>query len=238
MVTEITLKVNPKPQTFSTGLAYFSSLRDAGQAVTDIMHSGIIPSVLEVLDDNAVKVLREQTSFDLPDVEAIILVETDGYTQAEASYQMTKVIEVFKENKATHIQQADSAEEAEELWRARKSVGSAASNIGTNSVSEDVTVPMSKLPDLLTGISAIVKNYGLPFVIFGHAGDGNLHPKILYDRSKPEEVKGVASAVDEIFKLTCDLGGTLTGEHGIGLAKAPYMNLEHDQVAMGLMRSL
>ena len=238
VVTEITLKVNPKPQTFNTGLAYFSSLRNAGQAVTDIMHSGIIPSVLEVLDDNAVKVLREQTSFDLPDVEAIILVETDGYTQAEASYQMSKVIEVFKKNDATHIQKADSAEKAEELWRARKTVGSAASNIGTNSVSEDVTVPMSKVPDLLTGISAIVKNYGLPFVIFGHAGDGNLHPKILYDRSKPEEVRGVEKAVDEIFKLTCDLGGTLTGEHGIGLAKAPYMTLEHDQVAMDLMRSL
>ena len=91
---------------------------------------------------------------------------------------------------------------------------------------------------LLTGISAIVKNYGLPFVIFGHAGDGNLHPKILYDRSKPEEVRAVAKAVDEIFKLTCELGGTLTGEHGIGLAKAPYMTLEHDQVAMNLMRSL
>ena len=238
VVTEITLKINPKPQSFDTSLAYFASLRDAGQAVTDIMHSGIIPSVLEVLDDNAVRVLKEQTSIELPDVAAIILVETDGYTQAEASYQMTKIIEVFKKNKATHIRRADSADEAEELWRARKSIGSAASGIGTNSVSEDVTVPMSKVPDLLTGISAVVKNYGLPFVIFGHAGDGNLHPKILYDRSDPEQVTGVARAVDEIFKLTCDLGGTLTGEHGIGLAKAPYMNLEHDQVAMDLMRSL
>jgi len=238
VVTEITLKINPKPQSFDTSLAYFASLRDAGQAVTDIMHSGIIPSVLEVLDDNAVRVLREQTSIEMPDVAAIILVETDGYTQAEASYQMTKIIEVFKKNKATHIRRADSADEAEELWRARKSIGSAASGIGTNSVSEDVTVPMSKVPDLLTGISAVVKNYGLPFVIFGHAGDGNLHPKILYDRSDPEQVTGVARAVDEIFKLTCDLGGTLTGEHGIGLAKAPYMNLEHDQVAMDLMRSL
>jgi glycolate oxidase len=238
VVTEITLKINPKPQSFDTALAYFASLRDAGQAVTDIMHSGIIPSVLEVLDDNAVRVLREQTSIELPDVAAIILVETDGYTQAEASYQMTKIIELFKKNKATHIRRADSAEEAEELWRARKSVGSAASGIGTNSVSEDVAVPMSKVPDLLTGISAIVKNYGLPFIIFGHAGDGNLHPKILYDRSDPEQVKGVTRAVDEIFKLTCELGGTLTGEHGIGLAKAPYMNLEHDQVAMDLMRSL
>jgi glycolate oxidase len=238
VVTEITLKVNPKPQVSNTGLAYFASLRDAGQSVTDIMRSGIIPSVLEVLDDNAVKVLQEQTSLDLPDVSAIILVETDAYTQAEASHQMTKIIQVFQKNNATHIKKADSAEEAEELWRARKSLGSAASKLGSHSVSEDVTVPMSKVPDLLTGISTIVKNYKVPFIIFGHAGDGNLHPKIVYNRSDSEQVKGVAKAVDEIFKLTCDLGGTLTGEHGIGLAKAPYMALEHDQVALELMRSL
>jgi glycolate oxidase len=175
---------------------------------------------------------------DLPDVDAIILVETDGYTQAEASYQMAKVIEVFKKNRATHIQKTDSAEEAEELWLARKSVGIAAAQLRPNFVSEDVTVPMSKIPDLLMGISAIVKNYRLPFIIFGHAGDGNLHPKIMYDRSDPEQAEGIEHAVDEIFKLACDLGGTLTGEHGIGLAKAPYMGLEHDQVAMDLMRSL
>jgi glycolate oxidase len=171
-------------------------------------------------------------------VDAIILVETDGYTQAEASYQMAKVIEVFKKNRATHIQKTDSAEEAEELWLARKSVGIAAAQLRPNFVSEDVTVPMSKIPDLLMGISAIVKNYRLPFIIFGHAGDGNLHPKIMYDRSDPEQAEGIEHAVDEIFKLACDLGGTLTGEHGIGLAKAPYMGLEHDQVAMDLMRSL
>ncbi len=238
IVTEITLKINPKPRAFHTGLAYFASLRDAGQSVTDIMHSGIIPSVLEVLDENAVKVLQGQTRMNLPDVNAIILVETDGYTQAEASYQMNKVVEVFKKNKATRIQKTDSVEEAEELWRARKSVGIASSQLMPNIVSEDVTVPMSNIPDLLTGISSIVKKHGLPFIIFGHAGDGNLHPKIMYDRSDPEQVKGIEQAVDEIFKLTCDLGGTLTGEHGIGLAKAPYMHLEHDQVAMDLMRSL
>jgi len=101
-----------------------------------------------------------------------------------------------------------------------------------------VAVPMSKVPDLLIGISNIVGNYRLPFVIYGHAGDGNLHPKIMYDRTDPEQVERVSNAVGEIFKLSCDLGGTLTGEHGIGLAKAPYMELEHDLVAFELMRSL
>lgn len=238
VITEITLKINPKPSAFSTGLASFVSLKEAGQAITDIMHSGVIPSVLEVLDENTIVVLREQGRADLPEAKAMILVETDGHTQAEASFQMSKVMEEFRKNSAIHIQRAKSAEETEELWRIRRSVSSAAAQLRTNNVSEDVTVPMSMVPDLLTGISTIVKNYGLPFVIFGHAGDGNLHPKIMFDRSDPEQVRRLSKAVEEIFRLTCDLRGTLTGEHGIGLAKAPYMHLEHEVVALDIMRSL
>lgn len=238
IITEITLKINPKPMAFKTGLALFSSLRDAGRAVSDIMHSGIIPSVLEVLDENTIKVLQDHSSVNLPDVTAIILVETDGYTRAETSFQMEKVIEIFRKNSATDIQIADSIEEADELWRIRKSISSIVAQIRPNNVSEDVAVPISMVPNLLTGISKIVRNHGLPFVVFGHAGDGNLHPKIMYDRSDPDQVKQLRKVVTEIFKLTCDLGGTLSGEHGIGLAKAPYMTLEHDQTAIDVMHDI
>ncbi len=238
VATEITLKISPKPLAFKTCLALFPSLKDAGKSVADIMHSGVIPSVLEVLDDNSISVLREHADMDLPDVNAIILVETDGYTEVEVSFQMNKIIDVFKRNSAMDIQAADSPEEAEELWKGRKSVGSVASQLRANNISEDVTVPISKVPDLLTGVSNIVRKYGLPFVVFGHAGDGNLHPKIMYDPSDPKEVEGAKKAADEIFTLTCNLGGTLTGEHGIGLAKAPYMKMEHDPVALDVMSSL
>ena len=238
IITEITLKINPKPMAFKTGLALFSSLRDAGRAVSDIMHSGIIPSVLEVLDENTIKVLQDHSSVNLPDVTAIILVETDGYTRAETSFQMEKVIEIFRKNSAADIQIADSIEEADELWRIRKSISSIVAQIRPNNVSEDVAVPISMVPNLLTGISKIVRNHGLPFVVFGHAGDGNLHPKIMYDRSDPDQVKQLREVVTEIFKLTCDLGGTLSGEHGIGLAKAPYMTLEHDQTAIDVMHDI
>ncbi len=238
VATEITLKISPKPLAFKTCLALFPSLKDAGKSVADIMHSGVIPSVLEVLDDNSISVLREHADMDLPDVNAIILVETDGYTEVEVSFQMNKIIDVFKRNSAMDIQAADSPEEAEELWKGRKSVGSVASQLRANNISEDVTVPISKVPDLLTGVSNIVRKYGLPFVVFGHAGDGNLHPKIMYDPSDPKEVEGAKKAADEIFTLTCNLGGTLTGEHGIGLAKAPYMTMEHDPVALDVMSSL
>lgn len=235
VVTEIVLKINPKPTASSTGLARFARLQDAGQAVTDIMHSGIIPSVLEILDENTIKVLREHGDMDIPDANAIILVETDGYTEAETAYQMTKVVSVFEKNRATHIQTVDTKKGAEALWSMRRSVSSVAAQLRTNNVSEDVAVPISRVPDLLSGISAIVRKHDLPFVIFGHAGDGNLHPKIMYDGADPDQVRRAGRAVDEIFRLTCGLGGTLTGEHGIGLSKAPFMTLEHDPVEMDIM---
>ncbi len=238
VITEITLKISPKPLAFTTTLAMFASLRDAGQAVSDIMHSGIVPSVLEVFDANAITVLRERTSIPLPDGQAMILAETDGCTRGESDFQMEVIIRLFRKNLACELQRADSPEQAEALWQARKSVGSAAAKLRTNNVSEDVTIPVSRVPELLTGVAAIVQRHGLPFVIFGHAGDGNLHPRIMFDRSQPDQVRKVQEAVEDIFRLTCSLGGTLSGEHGIGLAKAPFMPLEHDTVAMDLMRSL
>jgi glycolate oxidase len=238
VITEIILKISPKPQSHKTALGMFPSLRDAGQAVSDIMHSGIIPSVLEIMDANSIRVLREIASFPLPDAAAVILTETDGYTAEETEYQMARILEVFRKNGVTEIQEAASAEEAEKLWKLRKSVGSAAAKLRTNNISEDVAIPISRLPELLAGISAIVAKHGLPFVIFGHAGDGNIHPRIMYDRSNAEERQKVLSVAEEIFRLSCSLGGTLTGEHGVGIAKAPFMALEHDRAAMELMRSL
>ena len=238
VVTEIILKINPKPTATKTALASFDDLQDAGQAVIDVMHSGIIPSVLEILDPNTIRVLRDHGNIPLPEVMAMILVETDGYTEAETSYQMERIMEVFKKNRVRDFKVAASVAEAEDLWRIRKSIGSVAATLRPSNVSEDVTVPISRVPDLMTGISTIVQKYRLPFVVFGHAGDGNLHPRIMYDPADPDQVKHVNQAVAEIFRLTCDLGGTLTGEHGVGLSKAPYMTWEHDPLALEMMRGI
>jgi FAD/FMN-containing dehydrogenase len=125
------------------------------------MHSGIIPSVLEILDPNTIRVLRDHGNIPLPEVMAMILVETDGYTKTEAWYQMERVLEVFKKNKAHDFKVAASVEEAEDLWRIRKSIGSVAATLRPSNVSEDVTVPISRVPDLVTGISTIVQKHGL-----------------------------------------------------------------------------
>lgn len=236
IVTEITLKINPRPTASSTAVATFSSLEDAGTAVTQIMSSGIIPAVMEIMDRPTIQAINQNTDLGLPEVEAMLLVETDGYTQAETDYQLEKIIKVFGDNHPDEVKRAASKAEALDLWKARKSAYAVLARIQTHFVLEDVTVPMGKLTDLLKGIGDISKKYNLQIATFGHCGDGNLHPQILYDGYNAEAVERMEKAVKELFELSIGLNGTLTGEHGIGIAKASYMSLEHDDVEMDAMR--
>jgi len=238
VVTEITLKISPKPTETSTALATFGNLEDTGRALSETMQSGIIPSALEILGRETILAINQNTDLNLPEVDALILVETDGYTQEETDFQMKKVIEVFKKNNAKEIKEAKTKERAEELWTARKSAYAVLARVMTHFVLEDVTVPMSNITDLLKGIEAISKKHDIQIATFGHAGDGNLHPQILYDGYDPDQVKRMEAASADLFQLAIDLGGTLTGEHGIGISKAPFMTLEHDPVAMDMMRSI
>ena len=238
VVTEITLKINPKPPLVSTALATFENLADAGRAVSQIMHSGILPCALEVVDRQSITVLRENTELDLPDVDVMLVAETDGYTQAETDFQMEKIVAVFKKNKAITVKKAESIEEAEALWQARKSVYGVFAKINNNLSVEDLAVPMSKVPEMMTAISAIAAKYDLKMPTVGHVGDGNLHPTICFDGTNKNEVERVEAATAELFRKVVALGGTITGEHGIGLAKIPYMDWEHDKESMAVMRSM
>jgi glycolate oxidase len=238
VITEITLKISPRPTATSTALATFGNLEDAGRALSETMYSGIIPSALEILGRKTILAINQNTDLGLPEVDAIILVETDGYTEEETDYQMNKVIKVFKKNNADDIKQAKAKEEAKKLWTARKSAYAVLARIKTHFVLEDITVPMSRIAEILKGVEAIAERHNIQIATYGHAGDGNLHPQILYDGYDPEQVKSMEAATAELFKLSIDLGGTLTGEHGIGLSKASFMTLEHDPVAMDMMRSI
>ncbi len=237
-VTEITLKINPKPPRTSTATATFEDLEDAGRAVSEIMRCGIIPSVLEILGRHTLKAINQNTDLNLPEVDAMLLAETDGFTEEETRYQIEKVVEVFNANNPRKVKRAGGPEEAVELWKARKSAYAVLARIKTHFVLEDVTVPMGKVADLLRGIERISKRHDIQIATFGHAGDGNLHPQILYDGYDPDQVGRMEAASADLFRLAVELGGTLTGEHGIGLSKAPYMGLEHDPVAMGVMRGI
>lgn len=238
IVTEITFKVNPKPPMSSTAMGTFETLEDAGRAVSEIMSSGIIPSALEVVDQQTLVAINENTDMGLPEVEVILVAETDGYTREETEFQMAKIVTIFKKNNATTTQQADSKEEAEALWTARKSAYGVSARINNNILVEDLAVPMSKVPDMLRAISDIAMKHDVKMPTVGHVGDGNLHPAICFDGTDPDEVKRVEEASAELFEKVTELGGTLTGEHGIGLAKIPFMSLEHDRVSMDVMLSI
>ncbi len=238
VVTEITLKINPKPTATSTAMATFDKLEDAGRAVVQIMHSGIVPSVLEILGRHTIQAINQNTELSLPEVEALLLAETDGYTRGETEHQMAKILGVFRRNNPREVREARSEAEAADLWRARKSAYAVLARIKTHFVLEDVTVPMGKVIDLLRGVEEIARRRGIQIATFGHAGDGNLHPQILYDGYDARETGKKEAAAADLFKLAIELGGTLTGEHGIGLSKAPFMTLEHDAAAMGVMRGI
>ncbi len=238
VITEITLKIDPKPISHRTVQAVFKRLEQAGKAVSEIMRKGIVPSVLEILDIHTIRCINQMTDIGLPEAEAILLAETDGFTSEEAEFQMDNIIETFRENGAERLIKAETEAQEEEIWKARKSAYGVLARIKSNFVLEDVTVPISRVPELLKGISEISKRNEIQIATFGHAGDGNLHPQILYDGYNMKEVEKMKNASRELFELAISLGGTLTGEHGIGLSKAPFMGLEHDEVEMDMMRKI
>ena len=238
VVTEIILKIVPLPRATTTALGIFDSLEDAGRAVTQVMSGGVIPSVMEVMGRYLIQAINENTDLELPDVDTMLLVETDSFTQADADAQMDRVIEIFKANKVVEVKLAKSAKERADLWAARKSTYPVTARLNNSILVEDVTVPMSRLPELFKRFNEVIEKYGLKVAMCAHAGDGNFHPLVTFDGGNAEEVERVEKANHELFKMAIEMGGTLTGEHGIGLTKAGYMAMEHDPVALETMRTL
>jgi glycolate oxidase len=168
----------------------------------------------------------------------MILTETDGYTWEEVEAQMEVVLDILKRNHPIGIKTAKNEKDRISLWKARKSAYATLARVSSSFTLDDVTVPISRIPELLVGIQEISKKYDIVVATFGHAGDGNLHPQILYDEYDPDQVERTKKVEEEIFRLAIGLNGTLSGEHGIGLSKANYMTLEHDPVEMDLMRKV
>jgi glycolate oxidase len=238
VITEIILKINPKPPLSLTAMATFDDLEDAGRAVSDIISSGILPSVLEAVEKQSLMAINKYTNMNLPEAEVILLTETDGWTREETEFQMAGIIDIFKKNKASSVRQANNKEETAELWAARKAVYGVFAQAYHNLTVEDLAVPLSKVPDMLRAISDLSKKHNINIPTVGHVGDGNIHPTMAFDGTDPDEVKRVEAATRELFQQVITLGGTLTGEHGLGLEKIPFVPLEHDAVSMAVHRSL
>lgn len=225
VITEATLRLLPKPPARRVMLAIFDRLDAAAEAVAGIMGGGVIPSTLEIMDQKSIHCVEDYLKLGLPrDAEAILLIEVDGMPAAvEAEAEI--IGRICREQGVRSFQAARDAQEEESLWKARRSISPAISAARPSKIGEDISVPRRAIPAMVREIQRIAREFDLPIVIFGHAGDGNLHPNILTDRRDHREMERVEQAIGAIFEAAVRLGGTLSGEHGIGLSKQPYMEL-------------
>jgi glycolate oxidase len=235
IITEVILRLICKPPYARTALVHFPTLEDAGRSVHAVLTHGLVPATLELLDETAVECIEDAMHLGLPlDVEAILLIESDGADEESVSREIDAIADICLQTGASQVDVAHDEEERSELWRARRSVGPSLARKAPNKLGEDITVPRSAIPEAARRLKAISAKYGLPIVIFGHAGDGNLHPNILFDRRDPEQWEKVEQMVGEIFYVALDLGGTLSGEHGIGTFKLPYMREALGQASINI----
>lgn len=238
VITEATVRLHPKPQATKTMMAIFSNIVDAGKAITMILGAGIVPSKLEIMDNASIVAVEDYEPSGLPiEAGALLLIELDGHPAAIED-EITRVERSCEDAQATDITIPTTKEEENDLWKARKLVSPAIVREKPTKISEDATVPRSKIPAMFERLMAIKEKYNVDLVVFGHAGDGNLHPNIIADKRDHEEMRRVEKAVGEIFEAAVDLGGTLSGEHGIGTLKAPFMEMELGEIGLDLMKRI
>ncbi len=238
IITEITLALLPLPEHRESALAIFDSLDDAARTVADIIAAGVTPSTLEFMDNTTIKAIQNFKDCGLPlTAEAVLLIETDGESHSARS-EMAKVEQQVRKNRARLFQQAKDGAERDRLFEGRRVALNALASVRPNLILEDATVVRSRLPDMVRGITEIAAKYRIMVGIFGHAGDGNLHPTFLIDATDKEEMTRTDRAVKELFQLAIDLGGTISGEHGIGLEKKPFLENQIGQPTLNLLRNI
>jgi len=223
IITKILLKLIPSPSQAITILAYFNKLMDSAKAVSDIIASHITPSMMEFLDNTTINCVEDFTKVGLPrNSEAILLIEVDG--RGSIVGEDAEIIKnILKKNNASAVKTATDINEALTLKSARRSAFSALARVRPTTILEDATVPRSELPIMIEKVTEAGKKYNVTFGNFGHAGDGNLHPTCLTDERDKNEIDRAHKAFDFIFNEAIKLGGTITGEHGTGLAKKQFL---------------
>ncbi len=238
VVTQITLKLLPKPAAVKTMAVVFDSMSKAARAVSGIMKEAVIPRCVEYLDKAALELVKDHLSFKLtPQVKALLILEVDGDPDnvVKDAAQIKKICHSYE---AMDILEAQDDASAKKLWDARKALSPVMYKIATNKINEDIVVPIDKIPDIVSVTQTLQEKYDLKVVAFGHAGDGNIHCNILYDKTDTGQEKRAHKAVDELFKATLELGGTITGEHGVGVTKLKYLPMEVGQTQLALMKGI
>lgn len=236
--TKIVVKLLPMPKSRRSMLAPFADPESAARAVSGIISSGIMPATLEFMDNVTIRTVEDYKKLGLPvDAGALLLLEVDGArAQVEEEADICEI--VLKRHGAMEVQTASSASQRDRIWEGRRAALASLARVRPTTILEDATVPRSKLAEMVHEVNRIAAEYKLQIGTFGHAGDGNLHPTILTDERNAEEMARVEKAVDEIFRVALSLGGTVSGEHGIGFTKARYLPMEMGEGSMEMMRAV
>jgi glycolate oxidase len=238
VITKIALKLLKKPPYEETILAGFNNMEDAAKVVADITASGITPSILEFIDGDTLACVLEFIQTDrVEKAAAVLLIETDGEKE-QAHKEAEEIIKICKKNNAKSLRFADTKEEKDNLWKIRRSVSASLLRLSPTKVNEDVAVPPSQLPELVRGIKKLSTDYNVQINTFGHAGDGNLHVNFMTDSRDKAKMHRVEQGVEKLFDLTLKLGGTLSGEHGIGTTKAKFMEKEVGKSGIEFMKKV
>ena len=239
VLTEITLKLIPKPKYTKGYMGIFPSVDDAMNAVFKSLASGANPVAMEFMDALVVQALKEKLGIDLPaDAGALLIGDVDGNVPEEVAFQLETLEASFKENNAQEFIIANDDTHRNELWYARRNASPSITIFGSKKLNEDISVPRSMLPNALNAIYAIGDKYGFKVPCFGHAGDGNIHVNVMVDGSSEEELHKGHQAIEEIFQMVVDMGGTLSGEHGIGTSKAPFMGIAFNEMELALFKDI
>ncbi|MGA3244945.1 MAG: FAD-linked oxidase C-terminal domain-containing protein [Bacteroidota bacterium] len=238
IITRVLLRLIPKPQTSRTMLAFYSKLSDSAETVSDIIASKITPAALEFLDNTTIRCVEDYAHLGLPtSIDSLLLIEVDGRT-AEVEEDAAKIVEICRRHGALDIKIAADELEAVKLRTARKAAFSALARVRPTTILEDATVPRSDVAPMLESINRIAANHNLTFGNFGHAGDGNLHPTCLTDERDKNEIHRAELAFEQIFSEAVRFGGTITGEHGVGLAKMRFLGKAVGEPAIDMMRKI
>ena len=239
VITEITLKLLPKPRFVKSYMGIFPDVKSAMNAVFKSLAKGANPVAMEFLDSLVVKAVQEKLGIELPSgAGALLIGDVDGNVKEEVEFQLKTLEESFKENGAVEFRVASDDKKREELWKARRGASPSITIYGSKKLNEDISVPRSKLPQALEEIYKIGEKYNLVVPCFGHAGDGNIHVNVMVDGSNKEELENGHKAIKEIFQLVVDMGGTLSGEHGIGLSKAEFMDIAFSKEELELFKRI
>ncbi len=238
VITEATLRLTPLPEARRTLQALYADLESAARAVAAIMARPVTPSALEFMDGRALAMVREFSDPGLPSgAGALLMIELEE-SRAAMEAAVETVREAARVPGCLSVEAADTPERVERLWRTRKALSPALRNVAPKKINEDVVVPVSRIPDLVEGVEALGRRHGITIVNFGHAGNGNVHVNLLVDPDDPEQMRAAEACLDGLFDLVLGLGGTLSGEHGIGLVKRPFVGREIDDPALELMRAI